>query len=166
MRSWALVPVACPGDMGVGIDGDRQWRKPHEGGYSIGTPMVFARQLCLFTSDLRPQFPAVRIRPQPQFGGDAADRMSQEIAITGANGATITLRAGWSKPLTWLPQPVMGCALDSGAPAWGCFASFLRESLYSPDSDRTPQGADDVVARALGLQQITIRERYPNADWR
>ena len=125
-----------------------------------------ARDLCTMQSSQPPELPIVHVRPQPRAGRYDDNRVSQDVAIVTPDGATIKLRSGWARPLAWLPQPVIGCALDSGTPAWRCFAAFQRQSLYDPRADRTPQAAEKVVAKALGLHRITIRQRYPNAGWR
>jgi hypothetical protein len=165
-REWSLERVPCPGQMGAGVDGDRQWQKLTDGGYPKRSRMLFAQQLCLFQAEARPERPLIRVRPQPQVGRYDDATVSQDIAVSTPDGKVIILRSGWRRPLSWLPQPVLGCALDSGAPAWRCFSGFLRESLYSPEKDLIPQGPDDVVATALGLHKASIRDRYPAADWR
>ena len=53
------------------------------------------------------------------------------ITLTNANNQSFTLKGGTAAPFTWLPAPVIGCALDSAAPKWRCFAEFERDA-YAP----------------------------------
>lgn len=61
--------------------------------------------------------------------------------------------------LSWLPQPIAGCGLDSGAPAWRCFAQFNRERVVN-GSDGLGDPQENVITRALGMTKATFRERY------
>ncbi|MGE0776197.1 MAG: hypothetical protein AB7G25_17715, partial [Sphingomonadaceae bacterium] len=90
------------------------------------------------------------------------DHSSQEIVIISPENRTTVLQSGYARPLSWFPQPVIGCALISGKPAWECDAFFVREKL----SGNTPNGPDDVVAKALGLTKMSIKERYSGIEWR
>ena len=167
IQGYSLNGMPCPGQMGAGVSGNTVWQKLHDGGYGTGSRMTFAQNLCLFISTTRPDKPIIRIRPQPQTeSAGLANYVSQNVAITTPDNRTVVLRSGWAIPLSWFPQPVMGCWLNSGAPAWQCDAAFIREKLYDPKRDLTPNGADDVVGRALGLTKASIRARYSGVGWR
>lgn len=163
-RSYLLVGMACPQSEVVKNDDGTTtiYSRPSE---MQGYHYSGARDLCIVQSSMAPERPTVFIRPQRQIGRYHDSRVSQDIKIYTPDGKTTILRSGWARPLSWLPQPVMGCALDSGTPAWRCFAAFSRQSVYSPKSDLTPASAAKVVAKALGLTKVTIRQRYPNAGW-
>ncbi|MFA6113846.1 MAG: hypothetical protein WC729_07630 [Sphingomonas sp.] len=167
IQGYELTATQCPGTMGAGAAGGGTWQRLIDGGYGTGRKMTFARNLCLFISPSKPQRPTIRIRPQPQVESKGlTTRASQDIVVATPDGRAIVLRSGWADPLSWIPQPVMGCWLNSGQPAWQCDASFLHEKLYDRKRDRTPNGADDVVGRALGLVKTSVRERYLGVEWR
>lgn len=154
---------ACPAERGVASTGDRRWFTPSDGGSATDTPLVRARQLCLFDAEVRPARPTIRIRPQPQIGGYDSGYSSREILVDTPDGRSTTLRSAAVRPLHWLPAPVIGCQWHIGAPREPCAVAFLRERAYA---GRNPQSPSDVVAHALGLQKATLRQRYPDADWR
>lgn len=162
-RSYALIAMNCVAGITKHDDGTTTVY-----GHAIDTQgygFSGARDLCTVGSSQRPDRPIVRVRPKQQVGRYDDDRVSQDVVINAPDGKTVTLRSGWARPLAWLPQPVIGCGLDSSAPAWRCFASFRRQSLYDPKADRTPQAIQKVVARTLGLRKITSRQRFPDAGW-
>jgi hypothetical protein len=167
IQGHVLSGMPCPGKMGAGTSNGTAWEALSDGGYGAGSRMVFAQNLCLFTSSTPPDKPIIRIQPQRQTEiAGLANVVSQNVAITAPDGRTVVLRSGWAIPLSWFPQLVMGCWLNSGAPAWQCDAAFLREKLYDPKRDLTPNGVDDVVGRALGLTKASIRARYTGVEWR
>jgi hypothetical protein len=40
------------------------------------------------------------------------------------DGRRLELLGGTAVPLAWLPMPIIGCALNSGAGRWDCAALF------------------------------------------
>ena len=63
------------------------------------------------------------------------------ITLTNANNQSFTLKGGTAAPFTWLPAPVIGCALDSAAPKWRCFAEFERDA-YAPLAGKNSHDLD------------------------
>lgn len=83
------------------------------------------------------------------------------ITLTAPDGQTADLRAGYAAPLTWFPMPVMGCALNSGAPSWDCFAGFAKQNMRGLGTEETYGNATvTVAATALGLQPSPAYDRY------
>ena len=83
------------------------------------------------------------------------------ITLTAANGQTAHLRAGYTAPATWFPMPIMGCALNSGAPSWDCFAGFAKQKTRGLGAIGTYGSATvEVTATALGLQPSPAHDRY------
>jgi hypothetical protein len=157
-RSVSLLTATCPSRFARTDDGTTtDYGRPID---RQGQRVRSTQGLCIVHGSQAPQRPIVRIRPQPQVLAYGGGSISQDILIDTPDGATVTLRSGWARALTWLPLPMIGCDLK------GCGAEFLRESLYDARSDRTPQTAEKVVAQALGLRKITIYQRHPNAGWR
>ena len=163
-RNFAIIAGRCPSPTVV---------KNDDGTTTIysyvtdaqGRRFSVSHALCFVQASQAPEGPMVRVRPQRQVGRYEDSRVSQDIEVETSDSATTTLRSGWARPLSWLPQPVIGCALDSGTPAWRCFAAFQRQSLYDPSGGSASQSAEKVVAKALGLTRVTVRERYPDAGW-
>jgi hypothetical protein len=80
--------------------------------------------------------------------------------ITMPDGKQFELLGGFASPLGWIPMPVFGCALDSGAPRWVCSADFWRQGFTPIVSGDERVNRDIVVlARALGLRRVAVAER-------
>ncbi len=118
---------------------------------------VFDSSLCLLR---QPEEPTKPIRTVA--AGDSADthdrvlptKMST-ITLTDARNQSFTLKGGTAAPFTWLPAPVIGCALDSATPKWRCFAEFERDA-YAPLAGKNSHDLDHnanaaAIAAALGL---------------
>jgi hypothetical protein len=80
--------------------------------------------------------------------------------VTTPDGQIFQLLGGVAAPLSWIPKPVMGCALNSGSASWDCGASFWREGFTPIVSGTTRYSRDStVLARALGLHPVPIANR-------
>ena len=57
--------------------------------------------------------------------------LSVRMIVTSAEngGEKAEIRGASASVLKWLPIPVLGCALNSGAPSWDCFAGFMRQRM-------------------------------------
>jgi hypothetical protein len=55
-------------------------------------------------------------------------------------------------------MPILGCALNSGAPSWNCFAQFMRDGFRSVGA-ADGGGASSILAAALGLRRSPAAER-------
>ncbi|MBN9471076.1 MAG: hypothetical protein J0J10_20105 [Bosea sp.] len=156
----------CPS--GVNVQNGIITSQPIDRDSGAGGRMMFAKGLCQYTSFTAPSRPSIRIRPKPPAKQQKVlvEIHAQDIEVEAPGGKALILKSGSAAPLSWFPTPILGCGLNSGAPSWDCFAFFKKESLYDPVVDLTPNGPDDVVAQALGLPKISIRERYPDAAWR
>ena len=102
----------------------------------------------------KPDKPTVRIteKATETRHGRLPVTLRDFIARDEASSATAVVRMGRAGPLKRFPMPVMGCALNSAAPSWGCFAGFMRDTVQLlPDMPRYSSGAP-IVARMLGLK--------------
>lgn len=80
--------------------------------------------------------------------------------VTTSDGRHYSLLGGVAAPLSWIPMPVMGCGLNSGAPSWDCSAAFWRNGFTPIVAGKTRYSRDALVlARALGLRRIEIADR-------
>lgn len=109
---------------------------------------------CIITMPGTPDRPVVRIREQqvkPDYGRLPVT-LREYVATDEASGASASVRVGRASPLRRFPGPVMGCALNSGAPSWECFAGFLRRTV--PVLPGMPEygGGGPVLAKMLGLE--------------
>lgn len=73
------------------------------------------------------------------------------VATDSATGASAAVRGGSAGPMKRFPMPVMGCALNSGAPSWECFHGFMRDRVQLVPGLAKYSGGDEIVARLLGL---------------
>jgi hypothetical protein len=74
------------------------------------------------------------------------------------------LLGGTAAPLAWLPMPIIGCALNSGAGRWDCAALFSRNT-FTPIVPYASRYRSDTaaLAAALGLVEVA-RENRRGAD--
>ncbi|MDI1296393.1 MAG: hypothetical protein PSY12_10995 [bacterium] len=166
VQEYVLSGASCPDSTGFGQRNGNNWQRVTTGGYGTGERMRSAKNLCFRSGPGFPERLVIDVRPQPQITMNGlANFTTQNVVIAPVGGKAVSLQSGWGSALSWLPQPVVGCVLNSGAPAWECDAGFIRESRFDRKNDRTPNGADDVAARALGLVKGSIADRYPGAIW-
>lgn len=80
--------------------------------------------------------------------------------VTLPDGSNFSLRGGYAAPLGWIPKPMLGCALNSGAPSWDCTAGFIRDRFTQLNDTELRYGSDNIVlARALGLKPVAPSDR-------
>ncbi|WP_310466928.1 hypothetical protein [Sphingomonas sp.] len=111
---------------------------------------------CLITAPGEPDRPVVRV------SGKSEQSTQNNLPVTTQtfrlrdeiSGREVVVRSAFAAPLKRFPLPVMGCALNSGAPAWQCFHGFMRDSVTPvvPPGQKYG-GGTVVVAAALGLKK-------------
>jgi hypothetical protein len=108
----------------------------------------------------RPELPPVVVSTREVKRSEATLPVTQvTTTVTVPGGRRYTLQGGTAAPLPWLPMPVMGCALNSGAPSWDCDAGFYRRSTpIVPGSTRYSRDSI-TLAEALGLKRVAIADR-------
>lgn len=80
--------------------------------------------------------------------------------VTLPDGSNFSLRGGYAAPLSWIPKPILGCALNSAGPSWDCKVGFIRKRFTQLNDSESRYGSDDVVlARALGLKPVARSDR-------
>jgi hypothetical protein len=128
------------------------------------------QNLCLVPIPEDPSLPVYRVVAPPPSG--KRNDEPTPITITDPEGRRFELHGGFlvgdAAPLTWVPMPILGCALVGGpGPSWSCFTGFRRENFIpfaqnsgGMDSDTT------LVADALGLKYApaSTRIRSDSAD--
>ena len=70
-----------------------------------------------------------------------------------SNGASATVRTARVGSLKIFPMPVMGCALNSGAPSWDCFHGLMRDTIELPPGMPRYSGGTPLLAGMLGLKE-------------
>jgi hypothetical protein len=113
----------------------------------------------MISSPEDPDLPAVLVQAKREKHADLILPYTlTRTTIRDPGGAKAELVTGRAEPLPWLPMPYMGCALNSGAPSWDCFAGFWRNKvgLGGPGPYGSTSG---VIAQALGLEKAFAAER-------
>lgn len=121
---------------------------------------------------LESRFCSLRMPEQPKEKFVSVSTSRTETSISGLpvklienhiglpDGREFVLRGGTAAPYPWFPKPVLGCALNSGAPNWDCFHGFSRNSFTPIVSSATRHGGDvRVLAKALGLMPTDTNDR-------
>jgi hypothetical protein len=146
----------CPtGAMNGGPDGIAVSR-------SEGARVSFARGLCMSNSGAFAPASAVTFVNRGIVAGDLLlDRQVEPIDVSAPGGRSAHMEAGWTRPLTWFPAPIVGCDWPgfTPEPLW-CGIRFDRESAR--DTGRTPE---KVITSALGLSKASLDERFPGLVW-
>lgn len=109
-----------------------------------GTPL---REACVYSVAEDAPDDVVRIimvRGQQDTSGPVAART--EVRAPRADGGVSTFRSTSAAFLPWLPRPILGCALNSGAAEWQCMNQFRRQL---PHDLLTGQSATDDLDRTL-----------------
>jgi hypothetical protein len=112
--------------------------------------------LCLMRRPEEPTKPAVSVSDEATTTQNwLLPTTVETITVTDSNSQAFTLKGGTAAPFSWIPLPVMGCMLDSGAPGWRCFTGFQRAS-FTPLAGQSSRDADHnantaAIAAALGL---------------
>lgn len=118
-------------------------------------------RFCALSMPERPEQLVVRVARREADTGEGMLPVSRRTTtITLPDGRTYTLQGGFAAPLSWLPMPIMGCALNSGAPSWDCDAGFWRNGFTPIVPGGGRYGRDNVVlAEAIGLRRVAIADR-------
>ncbi len=118
---------------------------------------AFNVNLCLLRQPEDPTKPVLTVAPTETVETQdwVLPTKVSTITLTNASSQSFTLKGGTAAPFTWFPAPVIGCALDSAAPAWRCFAEFERDA-YAPLAGRNSLDLGHntntaAIAAALGL---------------
>lgn len=124
-----------------------------------------SKEICSISGPEDPARPAVAISTsRSQRKQWLLPAKIDTLTITSPDGATVELKSGYASPLTWLPLPVMGCALNSGAPSWDCSAVFFRGRQKGLGGKGAyGQANTEIIARALGLRKISTSELVAKA---
>lgn len=130
------------------IDGDSIYRRKPSG-------------FCMVSMPEQPRLPLVRVTHREEKiveGGLPVTRVT--TTVTMPDGRQYRLLGGTAAPLSWFPMPIMGCALNSGAPSWDCVTQFKRDGFTPIVTGDTRYGRDvAVLARVLGLKHIAPEQR-------
>lgn len=110
--------------------------------------------LCSYTLPEEPTQPVTLVEAKGEKLNSALlDGKIVRVTITAPDGSHVGLRSGQAAPLRWLPMPAMGCALNSGAPSWSCFAGFMKQSPRGlGGSSAWGRATVEVIAGSLGLE--------------
>jgi len=136
----------------------------HTFGFHDGDAIADRRmegRFCDLSMPEQPEHPLVRVSRKEEKlleGWLPVTRIT--TTVTMPDGRPFLLLGGVAAPLSWMPMPVMGCALNSGGPSWNCQAAFWRHGYTPIVSGHTQFNRDlFVLAQALGLKPVAIADR-------
>lgn len=111
---------------------------------------------CIVKSIELPKFPTVTVTATTEkIEGRWLPHTLNAIRIKAASGEVIELKSGFAEPISWFPQPILGCFLNSSRPSWNCMLHFWEERRQGLGADG-PYGdsSTKVVAEALQLKPV------------
>ncbi|MCH9806494.1 MAG: hypothetical protein K0U74_02065 [Alphaproteobacteria bacterium] len=115
------------------------------------------REICMVTGPADPTRPIVSISSRRTNQNSwLLPATLNTITVRSPDGRSVELNSGHAATLPWFPMPVMGCALNSGAPSWDCHAAFFRPTKRGLGAPGTFGRANiPIIAKALGLEKIS-----------
>lgn len=130
----------------------------HETEDTLRSP--FVKGMCLVSMPEDPASPAIFFEAKREQHEDLLTPYTLTRVTVYEGGRVIAkLEAGHARPLAWLPKPIMGCFLNSGAARWDCFRGFSRGSVGLGGQGGYGAATLDAIAEALGLQRIGANSR-------
>ncbi|MBU2580489.1 MAG: hypothetical protein KJ622_02060 [Alphaproteobacteria bacterium] len=130
-------------------------------GHGLHIDGKISKTHCSYSGPEDPRRPAVRISiEQAKSESWLLPATIHTLTIKDPYGRVTELKTGQAAPLPWIPMPVMGCALNSGAPSWDCFQGFFRLRQQGLGATGTyGAGNIQVLADAMGLQKTNTTKR-------
>lgn len=118
---------------------------------------------CIISMPESPALPAIRViltEDGPRYHGRIRTHMTV-ARIEMPDGHVHSLKGGTASVAKWLPMPVIGCGLNSGAPSWDCSAGFLRDNWVHLQAKQADYVSDHyTLVKALGLKHIGQSSRH------
>jgi hypothetical protein len=120
-----------------------------------------ASGICIVTMPEEPVLPTVLVEGKQEKHADFFTPYElTRLTISDASGNVLGQAvSGSANPLSQFPMPVIGCALNSGAPSWDCMATFWRRNVGIGGEKKYGQAAIEVLPRVLGLEASSAIER-------
>lgn len=86
------------------------------------------------------------------------------IHVKAPSGEVIELRSGYASPMSWWPQPVLGCFLIDNPSSWSCTFQFRKGKAQGLGAEGAyGEGSVHVIAKALELKPFdAIKRRNSN----
>jgi hypothetical protein len=118
-------------------------------------------RFCDLAMPERPTLPMVTVARREDRARYAQLPMTRvTTTVTTPDGRRFRLLGGVAAPLSWIPMPVIGCGLNSGAASWDCQVAFWRDGFTPIVAGNTRYSRDSfTLARALGLNPVEIAAR-------
>lgn len=112
------------------------------------------KDVCIVQMPEDPSRPALHIAAtrEAQKSGLLPHRLTTTTISDGLGGMAL-LTTGHAEILGWLPMPVMGCALNSGAPSWDCFFGYHREAVGLGGAGAYGRATHAAIADVLKLTE-------------
>ncbi|WP_442188745.1 hypothetical protein [Rhizobium leguminosarum] len=118
-------------------------------------------RFCNLSMPEKPELPIVTVSQEETKGFEKSLPVTWiSMTITMPDGRRFQLLGGMAAPLGWIPMPIIGCGLNSGAPSWDCTAGFSRNGFTPIVSGNSRYKGDSIVlAQALGLKPMAVENR-------
>ncbi|TPN74535.1 hypothetical protein FJ987_13840 [Mesorhizobium sp. CU2] len=145
----ALTSRATPVSTSGFYDGDTVYGMKKEG------------RFCAVSVPERPDLPVVRVsRREEKISERGLPIIRVTMTVSMPDGSRYQVLGGVAAPLTWMPMPIMGCALNFGYQRWDCKVGFWRNESTPVISGHTRYYRDlRALAQALGLKPVTVEDR-------
>lgn len=116
---------------------------------------------CIVKSIELPQFPTVTASVTTEkIKSWWLPYILNSIRIKAVSGKVIELKSGSAAPLSWFPQPILGCFLISQPASWNCQLHFREEKRQGLGAQGTlGEASTTVVAEALQLKPVVTDTR-------
>ncbi len=122
-------------------------------GTSNGTSTL-RKDVCIVQLPEDPNRPALHISASREKQSDRLlPHTLTTTTISDGLGGMAILTTGHAEVLGWLPMPVMGCALNSGAPSWDCFYGFHRKAVGLGGTGTYGVATQSAIADVLKLSE-------------
>ena len=92
------------------------------------------KRFCGLSMPEAPQLPVVRVSQKTTNTTEGLLAVSRTVTTaTMPDSSQFRLVGGFASPLSWLPQPIMGCFLNDAKASWDCDAGFhaREKNAYS-----------------------------------
>jgi hypothetical protein len=119
------------------------------------------RGLCTYRVPEDPMLPIVRVAAKSSVKKHwTHSATTTDVTISAPDGRQVNLKAGHGAAYTWLPMPVAGCWLNSGAPSWNCEVGFMKDRARGLGAEGLYGSATlAVLTAALKLEERPATER-------
>jgi hypothetical protein len=117
--------------------------------------------ICSVSMPEDPVLPTLRVEGKQEKHDDhITPYVLTRMSVYNAEGTLLAQPvSGHANPLSWLPMPILGCGLNSGAAKWQCMTMFWRGNVGLGGRKSYGSAADEVIPEVLGLARASSLAR-------